>query len=137
MKSILLLSILFLICTPSFADNFIGTYHCKGYDPYLNQNYSGKVTVEQQNTVYKITMRYDTGEIYRATGGLYDKTLLSVVFQDEKNLNTVGLEQYQLLDDKNQMGGFWVYLGKDKLGREVCTRIVSPETNKSSMPSNN
>ena len=106
----------------AFASNFIGTYHCNGFDPYLNKKYAGTVKVEQQNAVYKITMLYDTGEKYLATGGQYNEELLSVVFQQVGHLKVVGLEQYHLSEDKNTMGGYWVYLGKDKLGSEVCTR---------------
>lgn len=107
----------------SFAENdFLGTYQCKGTDPYLKKDYKGTVIVKQQNTVYSIVMNYDTGENYMATGGQYNPTLMSVVFQDKKNLKRVGLEQYALSDDKKTMRGYWVYLGQDKLGREICER---------------
>jgi len=108
------------------ATSFVGTYRCQGYDPYLNQNYTGTVIIEQQNTVYKMTMKYDTGEVYAATGGQYNEELLSVVFQDEKDLHHVGLEQYRFSPNHQQMGGFWVYLGQDKLGREVCVKQGAP-----------
>jgi hypothetical protein len=142
MKHVLLALILILFCgiasaetvpasavSPSTsatedAPSFTGTYHCKGHDPYLNTDYSGTVVITPQNTVYSLLMTYDTGitEVDRGTGGMYDKTLLSVVFQNEKDLKKVGLEQYHLSDDLTQISGFWVYLGEDKLGTEVCTR---------------
>lgn len=128
MKRNLLLSVALLLTTTSFAaSEFLGTYHCTGFDPYLNQNYSGTIVVEQQNAVYKITMKYDTGQIYKATGGQYNERLLSVVFQDEKDLKVVGLEQYHWIKDKKEMGGFWVYLGKDQLGKEICVRDAPAE----------
>ena len=68
-------------------------------------------------------MKYDTGENYRATGGQYNEELLSVVFQDMKDLKKVGLEQYRWSKGKKEMGGFWVYLGEDKLGTEICERV--------------
>ncbi len=122
MKARYLLLLSLSLCQLAFASNFIGSYHCNGFDPYLNKKYSGTVKVEQQNAVYKITMLYDTGEKYVATGGQYNEELLSVVFQQVGDLKVVGLEQYHLSEDKNAMGGYWVYLGKDKLGSEVCTR---------------
>jgi hypothetical protein len=126
MKGKLLLLATLLLSSTSFAASFLGTYRCSGYDPYLNRDYTGTVTIEQQNTVYKMTMHYDTGESYNGTGGQYSEDLLSVVFQDKKDLTTVGLEQYHYLsDDKKQIGGFWVYLGKDKIGREICDRQES------------
>ncbi len=119
-----------LLLLPALAsagneDVFVGTYSCTGTDPYLNKSYSGTVVVAQQNTVYKLTMKYDTGESYIATGGQYDPTLMSVVFQDIQNLKRVGLEQYTLTDDKNTMQGYWVYLGESKLGTEICKRVPS------------
>lgn len=119
-RKVLLLAYLF--CTNLYASSFLGTYHCKGHDPYLNRDYTGTMVIKQQNTVYTISMKYDTGEKYRATGGQYNDELMSVVFQDIKNLRHVGLEQYHFMADKNQIGGFWVYLGEDKLGKEICTR---------------
>lgn len=120
-----LLFLTYLLSSSLCAANFIGTYHCNGHDPYLDRDYTGIVTVKQQNSVYSISMEYNTGEKYRATGGQYNDELMSVVFQDAKNLKRVGLEQYHLSDDKNQMGGFWVYLGEDKLGKETCIRQES------------
>jgi len=123
MKHILIGCLTLFLSVNSFAYNFIGVYKCKGYDPYLKRNYSGTVTIAAQNTVYKITMDYDTGEKYKATGGPYSTNLLSVVFQDINKPDHVGLEQYTLSEDEKKMGGFWVYLGKDKLGEEICEKL--------------
>lgn len=113
-----------LFSSSVLADGFQGEYKCHGEDPYLKTTYTGKITISPQNTVYKIKMEYSTGEKAIGTGGQYNELLLSVVFQDSKDLKTVGLEQYHWLDkEKTKMGGFWVYLGKDKLGKEVCERI--------------
>lgn len=104
------------------ASTFEGVYQCEGTDPYLNKKYSGTLTITPQNTVYQISMKYDTGEELRGTGGQYNNQLLSVVFQDVHDLKKTGLEQYQWSEDKTRMGGYWVYLGKDKLGTEVCEK---------------
>lgn len=117
--------ILFFCCSSVFAYDYVGVYKCRGHDPYLNKDYSGTLTVEQQNTVYKISMKYDTGETYRATGGPYGNELLSVVFQDTADCKRVGLEQYYWDKQYQKMGGFWVYLGEDKLGKEWCEKIKS------------
>lgn len=133
MKSILLALSLFLLSTVTYAEaDFLGTYRCTGYDPYLNEKYSGTVIVKQQNTVYQLNMNYDTGEHSIGTGGQYDPTLISVVFQDVKNIKNTGLEQYHFSDDKKTMQGYWVYLGNDKLGNEICERVsdVTPEKSK-------
>lgn len=124
--------LLILIPTLSFAadgfqDNvsetaFSGVYDCKGSDPYLKRDYTGVVTIAQQNSVYRLEMTYDTGDKYVGTGGQYDPKLMFVAFQDIKNPNRVGLEQYTLTDDKSTIQGFWVYLKDDKLGKEVCKR---------------
>jgi len=123
-------SLLLILSVPVCAASFLGSYHCTGFDPYLNKKYSGTVKVEQQSAVYRITMSYDTGETYYATGGQYNDELLSVVFQDHSDLKTVGLEQYRWSADKKAIGGFWVYLGKDKLGSEICNKD-EPESKKS------
>lgn len=110
-------------CHAFAASPFEGKYKCQGTDPYLNKKYSGTLTITPQNTVYKISMKYDTGEELRGTGGQYNNELLSVVFQDVRDLKKVGLEQYQWGSSQKEMGGYWVYLGKDKLGSEVCERV--------------
>lgn len=103
--------------------DFIGTYKCKGYDPYLKKNYSGTVVISQQNTVYKVDMDYDTGEKYNGTAGLFDDNSISVVFQSKNDLKLVGLERYAYIENNPKLiGGYWVYLGKDKLGTEECEK---------------
>lgn len=119
-----------VLAADGFQDNvsetaFSGVYDCKGTDPYLNRNYSGVVTVVQQNSVYALDMQYDTGEKYVGTGGQYNPELMFVAFQDLKDVHRVGLEQYTLSDDKTTIQGYWVYLKEDKLGSEVCKRRAS------------
>ncbi len=126
-KIVLIFTLLFsLLCwtLSVFAEpNFSGTYKCVGFDPYLNKNYSGTIRIIPQNTVYRLEMEYDTGEKANGTGGLYDADTISVVFQDTKDLKKVGLEQYSYAADKTKIEGYWVYLGQDKLGKEVCEKI--------------
>ena len=105
------------------AYDFTGSYQCKGFDPYLNRNYTGLVIIKQQKTVYKLKMVYDTGEEADGTGGLYDDNTIAVVFQDDKDLKKVGLERYSLADDGKTIQGYWVYLREDKLGSEICTKL--------------
>ncbi len=125
----LLLAPITAFAADGFQDNvsetaFSGVYDCKGTDPYLKKDYTGTVTVKQQNAVYILDMQYSTGEHYVGTGGQYNPTLMFVAFQDIKNPHRVGLEQYTLSDDKTAIQGFWVYLKDDKLGTEVCKRRV-------------
>jgi hypothetical protein len=116
--------LLMFFCGVALADGsgFGGTYTCQGYDPYLNRSYTGSIVIYPDETVYKLDMVYDTGDKDIGTGGMYDKDLLSVVFQSRKDLKHVGLEQYHFTDNNTKISGFWVYLGKNKLGREVCER---------------
>jgi hypothetical protein len=117
----------FLLCSftsAAFAAaDFEGTYKCKGHDPYVNKDYSGTITVTHTNAVYQLIMKYDLGEDAIGTGGQYDPTLMSVVFQDKKDLKHVGLEQYTFSADRKNIQGYWVYLGEDKLGSEVCEKV--------------
>lgn len=127
---LLLLAPIVSYAADGFQDNvsetaFAGVYDCKGTDPYLKKEYTGTVTVKQQNAVYILEMKYDTGETYVGTGGQYNPTLMFVAFQDIKNPQRVGLEQYTLTDDKSSIQGYWVYLKDDKLGSEVCKRRVA------------
>jgi hypothetical protein len=117
-------ALLFACALPAcYADaDFTGTYRCHGYDPYLKQNYKGTVIIKPQNTVYSLKMTYDTGEDANGTGGLFDPNTLSVVFQDTKDLKKVGLERYEVSEDKRHIAGYWVYLGQDQLGTEVCKK---------------
>lgn len=122
------LFIMLLICSTKLfaaAPVFAGDYKCVGYDPYIKKHYAGTVSIRAQNTVYKILMQYNTGEKLVATGGQYNEQLMSVVFQDPTNLKKVGLEQYTFADNRKKIQGYWVYLGKDKLGSEVCEKIES------------
>ena len=61
---------------------------------------------------------------YYRTAGLYDNNTLAVVFQDAKDLKKVGLERYSYSEDHKKIQGYWVYLGKDKLGQEVCEKEI-------------
>jgi hypothetical protein len=114
--------LILLFCGTALAADFAGTYTCHGYDPYMDRNYSGSVVIFPDKTVYKLDMVYDTGDKDIGTGGKYSDDLLSVVFQSRKDLKQVGLEQYHFTDNDTKISGFWVYLGKNKLGREVCER---------------
>jgi hypothetical protein len=109
-------------CFAQMGD-FAGTYHCYGFDPYLNKKYTGSIVITPQNTVYSLKMKYDTGEEAVGTAGLYDEDTISVVFQDTKDLKKVGLERYSYSSDHKRIQGYWVYLGQDKLGKEVCEKV--------------
>ncbi len=123
LKKGLIFIVLLSVSVISFADtDFAGVYKCHGTDPYLNKAYTGTVTVTHQHSVYKLEMDYDTGETANGTGGQYDATLMSVVFQDKKDPKKVGLEQYTFTPNKQIMQGYWVYLGQTKLGTEICER---------------
>jgi hypothetical protein len=108
------------ICS-AFID-FAGTYKCKGTDPYLNKEYSGTIKIIHQNTVYRLEMHYDDEDSV-GTGGLFNQDTLAVVFQNTKKLKLIGLERYAYSDDHKIIYGYWVYLGKDKLGKEVCEKV--------------
>lgn len=116
--------ILLLLCvSTAYAHvDFTGTYRCHGFDPYLNTGYLGTVVIKQQNTVYSLKMTYNTGDRAIGTGGLYDDNTIAVVFQDVKNKDRIGLERYSFTNDPKKIQGYWVYLGKDKLGTEYCEK---------------
>ena len=120
-----LLSLLFASCiTTCYAQyNFAGVYECEGFDPYLKRHYTGVIVIKPQNTVYKLTMAYNTGEEAKGTGGLYDDDTIAVVFQDSRDARKVGLERYSLSEDQKYIQGYWVYLGQDKLGTEICKKL--------------
>ncbi len=119
----LILSTFTSLCFAEPEPNFEGTYRCGGYDPYLKKDYSGTVSIVRYNQVYNLLMTYDTGEVARGTAGLWDDTTLAVVFQDLKNLQHIGLERYTYSKDRKKIQGYWVYLGGDKLGKEVCVKL--------------
>jgi hypothetical protein len=125
MRRILALA-LALTIPACYADDvdFTGTYKCQGFDPYLNRNYTGTVVIKPYHTVYEMTMTYDTGEVAKGTAGLFSSDTLSVVFQDIKDPKKIGLERYSVAkDNPKNIQGYWVYLGGDKLGSEVCERL--------------
>lgn len=123
MRSKFFILLFILFTATSFADpNFEGTYRCAGFDPYLNKDYSGTVHIVRYNAVYNLLMEYDTGEVARGTAGLWDSSTLAVVFQDLRNLQNIGLERYSFSKDRTRIQGYWVYLGRDKLGKEVCQK---------------
>ena len=110
------------VCLGAGEPQFAGKYKCEGYDPYLKTYYKGTLEITPQNTVYQIKMQYDTGEKMIGTAGLYENDTIAVVFQDIKDLKKIGLERYSYAPDRNRIQGYWVYLGKDQLGKEVCER---------------
>lgn len=129
MKKLGILLITSLCLTSAWANyDFLGTYKCKGYDPYLAKDYSGTVVISQQNTVYRLRMSYDTGEVADGTAGLFDPDTISVVFQDVNDPKKIGLERYSVAKDGKNIEGYWVYLHQDKLGTEVCEKVSSPST---------
>lgn len=123
MRNLITLLLITMSSTCFAGFDFIGSYQCKGYDPYLKKNYTGVVIIKQQNSVYKLKMAYNTGEEANATGGLFDADTIAVVFQDTKDLKKVGLERYELAQDGKTIQGYWVYLGGDMLGTEVCEKM--------------
>lgn len=126
MKKILFILMLVFSIPACFAGyDFTGSYECRGYDPYLERSYSGIIIIKPQNTVYSVKMAYNTGEEANGTAGLYDDNTIAVVFQDTKDLTKVGLERYSLSEDEDHIEGYWVYLGKDKLGTEICKKMKS------------
>lgn len=122
---VLFLISLFFCANVLAANDFTGKFTCKGHDPYLNKDYTGTIEVTPHNTVYDLKMKYDTGEDAKGTGAQYNTQLLFVVFQDTKDLKKVGLEQYEWKENGSKLAGFWVYLGSDKLGREICEKVVA------------
>lgn len=124
MKKILFTILMSLSASNCFANfDFTGSYECQGYDPYLKTKYTGVIIIKQQKTVYSVKMAYSTGEEANGTAGLYDDNTIAVVFQDTKDLKKVGLERYSLSEDENQIEGYWVYLGGDQLGTEICKKM--------------
>jgi hypothetical protein len=124
MKHFILSVVLIIISSTGYClPDYTGTYKCKGMDPYTKDTYTGTITIEPQNTVYKLYMSYDTGENSVGTGGLFDEDELAVVFQNVDDSKKVGLERYAR-DPKNpnKLQGYWVYLGQDKLGKEICEK---------------
>jgi hypothetical protein len=114
--------LLFWSLTCFGGPNFEGVYHCKGFDPYINKFYSGKIQIVHYNTVYNVEMEYDTGEKSIGTAGIWDNETIAVVFQNTRDPKVVGLERYSYSKDHKKIQGYWVYLGKDKLGKEVCEK---------------
>lgn len=119
---ILSLFLLFWSLTCFGEPGFEGVYQCKGFDPYLNKAYSGTLRIVPRNTVYDVVMEYDTGEKAVGTAGLWDNETIAVVFQDTNDPKIIGLERYSYSKDHKEIQGYWVYLGKDKLGKEVCVK---------------
>jgi len=123
MRSKFLFFLSLIFTSLSFANHdFEGTYRCAGFDPYLNEDYAGTIHIVQYKAVYHLLMEYDTGEVARGTAGLWDTDTLAVVFQDLKNLANIGLERYSFSNDGTKIQGYWVYLGRDQLGKEVCVK---------------
>lgn len=128
MKCALYSILLLAWSTLTFAEpDFAGLYRCRGFDPYLNKGYSGTVRIIPNNTVYRLEMNYDTGEKSIGTAGLFDSQTISVVFQDTKDPKKIGLERYSYSEDHKKIQGYWVYLGGDKLGSEVCEKILTKD----------
>ncbi|MCE3238121.1 MAG: hypothetical protein K0R24_1102 [Gammaproteobacteria bacterium] len=114
--------LLFLSLNCFGEPDFAGVYNCKGFDPYINKVYSGKIQIAHYNTVYNVAMQYDTGEKSIGTAGIWDNETIAVVFQNTHDPKIAGLERYSYSKDHKKIQGYWVYLGKDKLGKEVCEK---------------
>jgi hypothetical protein len=111
LKKHTLLAVFLFGSTQGFtASEIEGSYMCKGTDPYINKNYAGIITVRAQdndeensdesgtassddNSVFQLTMNYETGEKSLGTG-FFSNNLLSVVFQDTASADIIGLQYY-------------------------------------------
>ncbi len=120
-----LLLIVFFVAPTVFAadaDSIEGTYKCKGSDPYINKDYTGTVTITKNGKVYNFDMHYYTGEASKGTG-LLRNDMLMLVCQDPANVkDSTCIEYYAISKHDKKLVGEWVYLGKNKIGKETCSK---------------
>lgn len=123
----LILSIFFMLSTYSvFAQEWTGNYHCSGYDPLLQRNYSATLTISERDNIYYAIWHLDTGRIFRGMG-LSEHNVLSLGFGQTTEPavgNSIGTSIYVI--ENNQLTGRWVFLHHPHIGVENCRRVTEP-----------
>ena len=82
MKQIIAFATLILLPVSSFASTLQqGSYHCNGYDPINESEYSGYATISKTNSVFQMTWDFGKKQSYEGVGLIHpeEDDILAVV----------------------------------------------------------
>ncbi len=101
-----------------------GDYVVKGYDPYVQVNYTGEATIRKdKNNVYQMDMTFE-GLKHRATGMMCCDGKIAFISLGPALVRNGQIDLYLTVYkiQENTLDGEWVYYGKDLLGTEILTK---------------
>ena len=113
-------SIFALLPYISLQAHIDGTYKVRGFDPYINQEYTGTALIERNGDIYNILWTFDTGTQELGTGVRKDDQL-SVVFRNIENPDVIGVQAYEI--HHHHLKGPWASLGGSLVGIESLRKI--------------
>lgn len=121
-----LVSILAFFAAPSFAlaaSLSQGSYHCKGYDPINEIEYSGYATVNKASGVYQLTWDFGKKMNFEGIALIHpeEDDILAISFRDKSNPKKSGVKVYEI--DGDDLKGHWVMMGHKTAGTEECKKV--------------
>lgn len=106
-----------LVALPTYlCAHLTGTYEVSGFDPAVDQHYSGTVVIEKSNEhVFTAFWTFNDGSTNTGTGVKKHRSL-SFVF-NEPLTNTFGTQLYEI-EDEHTLEGPWVRYEANERGFE-------------------
>jgi hypothetical protein len=107
-------------CTFANASEIAGKYSCKGYDPYLEENYESNMKISQEGSILKF--EWETDQDIDGIGFFSNKTNNEVVvgFRSMES-DFYGVQNYKIKKD-GSLEGNWVANEYTLLGTETCVK---------------
>lgn len=126
MKTIGLLIVSLLTMTAYADTNIVGSYQCKGFDPFHSKtaNYSNPVNITKNGDTYSFQWLHANGYPYIYGTGIMHKDIpnvITVVFWDPTQEDYIGIESYDIKSD-GTLQGAWTLKSENKTGTETCTK---------------
>lgn len=98
-------------------------YRLKGFDPELNETYTGTVTITKEGKFYTAFWAFDDGEV-NIGKGLRKNNVLSFTYIDTANPpGVIGLQVYEIENDFHELKGPWITIGGTLVGTESLHEI--------------
>lgn len=116
-------SILFSLCLLPCClfGSIVGNYEVSGYDPILDETYTGTAVITELNGVYTIVWTYPGNVTYIGTGVLKDD-FISFVYTQQSTTD-FGTQLYEIHGKK--LKGPWVLFQDTRIGCERLKKVCN------------
>lgn len=124
MKKFLISScFVFAFANTSSAAITTGSYHCTGYDPIEEIEYTGYATVHKVGAVYQMSWDFGKKMVYEGIALIHaeEDDILAVSFRNKSNPKKSGVKVYEI--DGDELKGNWVMFGHKTVANELCKKV--------------